>query len=53
VFDRPDQIELDVGIHNGLLILCEMRSSIDKAGMYIFERKARFGSWGESCGAPD
>ncbi|MBK5940867.1 PD-(D/E)XK nuclease family protein [Halochromatium roseum] len=42
VFGRPDQIELDVLIKNGLLILCELKSSIDKAGMYIFERKARF-----------
>jgi hypothetical protein len=42
VFGRPDQIELDVIIKNGLLILCELKSSIDKAGMYIFERKARF-----------
>jgi hypothetical protein len=42
VFGRPDQVELDVIIRNGLLILCELRSSIDQAGMYIFERKARF-----------
>lgn len=42
VFGRPDQVELDVIIKNGLLILCELKSSIDKAGMYIFERKARF-----------
>ena len=42
VFGRPDQIELDVIIVNGTLILMELKSSIDKAGMYIFERKARF-----------
>ncbi|MBV5273134.1 MAG: DUF3782 domain-containing protein [Lamprocystis purpurea] len=42
VFGRPEQVELDVIIKNGLLILCELKSSIDKAGMYIFERKARF-----------
>ncbi|MEA3640733.1 MAG: DUF3782 domain-containing protein [Lamprobacter sp.] len=42
VFGRPDQIEIDVIIKNGLLILCELKSSIDKAGMYSFERKARF-----------
>ena len=42
VFGRPDQIELDVIIRNGLLILCELKSSIDKASMYIFERKARY-----------
>jgi len=42
VFGRPDQIELAVIIQNGLLLICELKSSIDKAGMYIFERKARF-----------
>ena len=42
VFGRPDQIELDVIIKNGLLIICEIKSSIDKAGIYIFERKVRF-----------
>ena len=42
VFGRPDQVELDVIIKNGLLLICELKSSIDKAGMYSFERKARF-----------
>jgi hypothetical protein len=42
VFGRPDQIELDIVVSNGTLILMELKSSIDKAGMYIFERKARF-----------
>jgi hypothetical protein len=42
VFGRPDQIELDVIVKNGLLLICELKSSIDKAGMYSFERKARF-----------
>ncbi len=42
VFGRPEQIELDVIIKNGLLLICELKSSIDKAGMYIFERKVRF-----------
>jgi hypothetical protein len=42
VFGRPDQIELDVIVANGLLLICELKSSIDKAGMHIFERKARF-----------
>jgi hypothetical protein len=42
VFGRPDQIELDIIIKNGLLLICELKSSIDKAGMYSFERKARF-----------
>ena len=42
VFGRPDQVELDVIIKNGLLLICELKSSVDKAAMYIFERKARF-----------
>ncbi len=42
VFGRPDQIELDIIIKNGMLLICELKSSIDKAGMYSFERKARF-----------
>jgi hypothetical protein len=42
VFGRPDQVEIDVIIKNSLLIVCEIKSSIDKAGMYIFERKVRF-----------
>ena len=42
VFGRPDQVELDVIILNGLLILCELKSSVSKGDMYIFERKVRF-----------
>ncbi len=42
VFGRPDQVELDVIIANGTVILCEIKSSIDKAGMYIFDRKKEF-----------
>jgi hypothetical protein len=42
VFGRHDQVELDVIITNGQLLICELKSSIDKAGMYSFERKARF-----------
>ena len=42
VFGRPDQVELDVIIKNGLLLICELKSSVDKAAIYIFERKARF-----------
>jgi hypothetical protein len=42
VFGRPDQVELDVIVKDGLLLICELKSSIDKAGMYSFERKARF-----------
>ncbi|WP_071455848.1 DUF3782 domain-containing protein [Gloeomargarita lithophora] len=42
VFGRPDQIELDLIIKNSLTIACEIKSSIDKAGMYSFDRKVNF-----------
>src|ERR671914_1497860 len=42
VFGQPDQVELDIIIQNDVLILCEIKSSIDKAGVYTFERKVRF-----------
>lgn len=42
VFGRSDQVEIDVIIKNGLVILCEIKSSIDKGGMYIFDRKVEF-----------
>ncbi len=42
VFGRPDQVELDVLITNGLLLVCELKSSVDKSAMYAFERKVRF-----------
>jgi hypothetical protein len=42
VFGRPDQVELDVIIKNGVTIACEIKSSIDKAGMYSFGRKVDF-----------
>lgn len=42
VFGRPDQIELDVIIQNGMLILCEIKSSISRSDMYTFDRKVTF-----------
>ncbi len=42
VFGRPDQVGLDVIIKNGLLLIGELKPSIDKAGIYSFERKAWF-----------
>jgi hypothetical protein len=42
VFGRPDQIELDLIIKNGLLIICGIKSSVSKADVYAFERKARW-----------
>jgi len=42
VFGYPEQVELDVVIHNGTLILIEIKSSVSKADLYVFERKVRF-----------
>ena len=42
VFGRPDQIELDVIIHNGDVILCEIKSAMTKAQLYAFWRKTQF-----------
>ena len=42
VFGRPDQVELDIIIQDGMLILCEIKSSISKAEMYTFVRKTEF-----------
>ncbi|MCM1984037.1 PD-(D/E)XK nuclease family protein [Lyngbya confervoides] len=42
VFGRPDQIELDLIIKNGDVIVCEIKSSLSKADMYTFDRKVAF-----------
>ena len=42
VFGRPDQVELDIVIKNGLLMVCEIKSSMSKSDMYTFEKKVRF-----------
>jgi hypothetical protein len=42
VFGRPEQVELDIVVKDDLLIICEIKSSISKPDMYVFERKARF-----------
>ena len=42
VFGRPDQVELNVIIHNETLILCEIKSSMSKSEMYTFWRKKNF-----------
>ena len=42
VYGHPDQVELDIIIKNGRLLVCEIKSSMGKAAMYIFERKVRF-----------
>jgi hypothetical protein len=42
VFGRPDQVEIDVIIKNGMVILCEIKSSMSKAKMYVFQSKVEF-----------
>jgi hypothetical protein len=42
VFGRADQIELDVVIYDGRMILIELKSSLSRPDMYVFERKIRF-----------
>jgi hypothetical protein len=42
VYGRPDQVELDIIIIDGILIICEIKSSISKDEMYLFHKKAQF-----------
>jgi hypothetical protein len=42
VFGFADQVEIDVIIKNGLVILCEIKSSMSKGDLYIFDRKVAF-----------
>ncbi|PID55922.1 hypothetical protein CSB45_13980 [candidate division KSB3 bacterium] len=42
VFGHPDQIELDIIINNGTLIICEIKSSVSRSEMYTFYRKVQF-----------
>ncbi|QTA79224.1 DUF3782 and nuclease domain-containing protein [Desulfonema limicola] len=42
IFGRPDQVEIDVIIHNGLTILCQIKSSMSKSQVYTFWRKKEF-----------
>jgi len=42
VFGHPDQIEMDIIVQNGMLIICELKSSMSKSDLYTFERKINF-----------
>lgn len=42
VFGIPDQIELDIIIQNGLLLIVEIKSSMSKNDMHMFARKIAF-----------
>lgn len=42
VFGGPDQVELDIIIRNGEILVCEIKSSMSRSDMYTFEKKVRF-----------
>ncbi|MBW8049277.1 MAG: DUF3782 domain-containing protein [Cytophagales bacterium] len=42
VFGHPEQIELDIAIFNKTTYLIEIKSSMSRADMYIFNKKASF-----------
>ncbi|MEA3640673.1 MAG: DUF3782 domain-containing protein [Lamprobacter sp.] len=42
VFGVPDQVEIDIIVRNGHLILCELKSSMSKSDIYTFERKVQY-----------
>ncbi|OQX25960.1 MAG: hypothetical protein BWK80_12855 [Desulfobacteraceae bacterium IS3] len=42
VFGHPDQVEIDVIIKNGEIIVCEIKSSMSRSDMYTFHRKVQF-----------
>lgn len=42
VFGRPDQIELDLIIRDGMVVVSEIKSSISKADVTIFLKKVNF-----------
>jgi len=42
VFGHPEQVELDVVVQNGKAIAIEIKSSLDRANTYLFNRKVEF-----------
>ena len=42
VYGQPSSVEIDVIIKNGLLMICELKSSISKADMFTFYKKTLF-----------
>jgi len=42
VFGRPDQIELDIVIKNGKLLIIEIKSSVSSGDVLLFAKKAEF-----------
>src|SRR5712691_7088500 len=42
VLGHPEQVELDIVIQNGKVIVVEIKSSLDRANTYLFNRKVEF-----------
>lgn len=42
VFGKPDQVELDVVVRNGTVIVIEIKSSLDRGHVHQFTRKVDF-----------
>ena len=42
VFGHPEQVELDVVVQNGKVIVVEIKSALDRANAYLFNRKVVF-----------
>jgi hypothetical protein len=42
VFGHPEQVELDVVVQNGRVVIVEIKSALDRANTYLFHRKVAF-----------
>jgi hypothetical protein len=42
VFGHPEQVELDIVVQNGRVIVVEIKSSLDRANTYLFNRTVEF-----------
>jgi hypothetical protein len=41
-FGHPEQVELDVVVQDGKVVVVEIKSSLDRANTYLFNRKVEF-----------
>jgi hypothetical protein len=42
VFGHPEQVELDVVVQNGKVVVVEIKSSLDRGNAHLFDRKVEF-----------
>jgi hypothetical protein len=42
VFGRPDQVELDVVMHDGKVMVIEIKLSLEREHVHLFSRKVAF-----------